>query len=294
MFRLITATVLALFAATAFAQTDSVYQDNIVLVVDSSGSMNDRLSGSNETRMDHAKRAIIQVLRQVPEDTNVGILTFEGTIVPLGPVDMTSISQRVNAIRPGGGTPLGEFTKTGADMLLAQREKQLGYGSYRLIVVTDGQAGDENKLDKYSAEVVARGIRLDAIGVDMRANHSLARTATSYREANDAASLNQAVAEVFAEVGSGSGNVSADEAFNELSGLTPEFAAAMFEGFRNSGNHPIGTSPPKPKQTAVASPQSSQAQQNQQNPANLMPMFIIIASGAVVLVIILIAIFARR
>ena len=55
-------------------------------------------------------------------------------------------------------------------------------------------------MDRHAPAVMARGINLDVIGVGMSATHSLAKMAHSYRKANDARSLERAVAEVFAEV----------------------------------------------------------------------------------------------
>jgi len=243
-------------ASNAIAQNnDKIYQDNVVIVIDDSGSMNDKMKGTRIEKMDLAKTAIIQVLDQIPEGTNVGIVTFNnGLIYELSPINMDVLTNTINGIKTGGGTPLGEYMKIGADILMLQRESQFGYGSYRLLVVTDGRANDENDMNRYSSEIVARGIVLDAIGVDMASDHSLSVSATSYRKANDPDSLRQAVTEVFAEVGGvGENAVSMDEAFAELQGFPENAAAALLGAFRSTGNHPIGTTPPAP-QSSTESP----------------------------------------
>tara|TARA_B100001778_G_scaffold330827_2_gene334051 strand:- start:16740 stop:17648 length:909 start_codon:yes stop_codon:yes gene_type:complete len=272
----------------AWAQNDEVYRDNVVLLIDDSGSMDDgmRSSTGREKKMDVAKRAIIQVLGQVPEGTNVGIVTFRRNVIyPLGPVDMNKVRQAVNSVQPGGGTPLGEYMKSGADMLLKQRQKQFGYGSYRLLVVTDGAASDERKMNNYAPEIVARGIILDTIGVDMSQNHSLASVSSSYRKANDPDSLQRAVSEVFAEVGgTGKGSVSLDEAFRELENFPEPAAVALVGAFRSTGNHPIGTEAPKPQQSARGSSSQSPAGGNAQS--NGIPGVVVgVGIGAIVLII---------
>lgn len=258
------ASVLIIFgvASNAIAQeNDKIYQDNVVIVIDDSGSMDNRMKGTRLKKMELAKTAIIQVLDQIPEGTNVGIVTFNnGVIYKLSPINMNTLTATINGIGTGGGTPLGEYMKVGADILMKQREAQFGYGSYRLLVVTDGKANDDRAMNKYSSEIVARGIILDAIGVDMAQDHSLARTATSYRQANDPESLKRAVTEVFAEVGGvGENAVSMDEAFAELQGFPDDAAKALLGAFRSTGNHPIGTTPAVPQPVESSSPSATSA-----------------------------------
>jgi hypothetical protein len=150
----------------------------------------------------------------------------------------------IDAPRPHGATPLGAYIKRGADRLLEARAKQFGYGTFRLLIVTDGEAQDQALVDRYTPEVMARGITVDVIGVGMRKNHTLATRVHSYRSANDPAALKRALAEVFAEVGSSRTDAAADaEAFATLAPLPAEVAAAMIQALSTSGNQPIGEKP---------------------------------------------------
>ena len=236
--------------STSLAQesAQTSFHDSIVVVLDASGSMEDLMGEANLTRMGAAKNALKTVLAKVPESTHVGILVFSNWQDEpwIGGLDSresnASLFAKIDAIRPGGGTPLGQFIKLGADRLLKDREKQFGYGSYRLLVVTDGQAEDANLLRKYAPDVVSRGIAMDVIGVDMAQDHVLASHARSYRRADDEASLTQAVSEVFAEV-SGDGQVDnfQEEAFELVQAFKSEMAFEIIGALANSGNHPIGT-----------------------------------------------------
>jgi len=58
------------------------------------------------------------------------------------------LKKAIDPISHGGRTPLGQYMKIGADALLAKKEKQHNYGSYRLLVVTDGEASDQRAVDK--------------------------------------------------------------------------------------------------------------------------------------------------
>ena len=83
--------------------------------------------------------------------------------------------------------------KRGADALLKAREKQFGYGTYRLLIVTDGEAGDPRLVESFTPDIISRGITIDVIGVEMPSRHTLATRVHSYRNANDPESLRQAI-----------------------------------------------------------------------------------------------------
>jgi len=230
----------------AWAPAAEMDRNNVVIVLDASGSMGDTMRGTLTVRMDAAKEALKQVLRQVPEDTNIGLLVFgsaqgrTGWIYPLGPRDDEVLARAIDLPVPRGGTPLGRFIRLAANRLLEQRREQSGYGTYRLLVVTDGEAGDPDLVEQYVPEVIARGITLDVIGVDMATTHTLATRAHSYRRADDPESLKQAVAEVFAEVSGQQSDAVGREAFGVLAGIPDELAAAMVKSLSSTGNQPIG------------------------------------------------------
>jgi hypothetical protein len=212
--------------------------------------------------MTAAKAALKQVLKNVPQTTQIGLLVFsaKGTdtdwVYPLGPRDDVKLTQAIDRLMPGGGTPLGRYLKKGADRLLEARAKQFGYGTFRLIVVTDGEADDQKEVDRFTPEVIARGITVDVIGVAMSQRHTLATRVHSYRSANDPASLQRAVAEAFGEIGGRGNDAVTTETFAELKPIPAEAAQAMLQALSSSGNHPIGERPPvKPEQVQRGSGQ---------------------------------------
>ncbi len=240
--------------AVARGEDAPTYHDCVVVVLDASGSMGERLR-SSERKMDAAKSALLTVLANVPASTWVGILVLpaDGWVYPLGPRNDGRIRDAVRSIRHRGGTPLAEYMKMGADRLLQERGKQFGYGSYRLLVVTDGEhTGRTGLVERFTPDVVQRGLVLDVIGVGMENRHTLAQYAHSYRSAMDKASLQRAIQEVFAEVSDRDDGVAGNEIFDLLEGLEPEAAAAMIEAYADAGNHPIGEAAPGAQPTPVA------------------------------------------
>lgn len=216
---------------------DALHADNIVVILDASGSMKDRFSHDRTlTKMDAAKAALREVLAKVPAETHIGLLVFSGAnvrddwVYPLGSVDMPRLIAAIDLPRPSGGTPLGKYIRIGANRLLAQREKQYNYGSYRLLVVTDGEASDARKVRLYTPEVLNRQIRIDVIGVDMKTEHMLANMVDSYRRADNPGELVAAVSQILAETTDAPGmDVSSEEVFEAIAPLSSEIALDLIQ-----------------------------------------------------------------
>ncbi|MFH1077353.1 MAG: vWA domain-containing protein [Pseudomonadota bacterium] len=245
-------------ACSCMAENDPFERNNVIIILDSSGSMSETMRDGVTIKMAVAKAALKEVLRQAQEDIQIGLLVFSSSnladpwVYPLGPRNDAELLHAIDLPEPGGQTPLGAYIKIGADRLLEQKAKQYGYGTYRLLIVTDGEANDQHLVDRYTPEVIARGVTVDVIGVNMITTHTLATQAHSYRRADDPDSLKTAISEVFAEVANSPADTNAAEAaFSEIAPIPDELATAMLRALAASGNHPIGETPitqqsPKP------------------------------------------------
>src|SRR5262245_20129987 len=120
-------------ASAQLTTASSADQDNIVVVLDASGSMKKQMQKVNKSRMDAAKEAVVAVTKDLPFTTNVGLLLFSSGNLkndwayPLKPVDQEALAKAINAPQPKLGTPLGAYLKKGADTLLKQRRSQHGF-----------------------------------------------------------------------------------------------------------------------------------------------------------------------
>lgn len=222
----------------------------VVVILDDSGSMKQPMP-SGLHRIDAAKQALTSVLGQLPTDTRVGVLALntrlnrDPWIVPMGKIGETDWRGRVESIRAEGGTMLGEFSKIGADALLKLRATDR-YGTYRLLIVTDGEASDPAVLSSYLPDILSRGLTLDVIGVSMASEHSLASLAHSYRSADDAESLTAAISEVFAETTGDDQNSQSD--FDLLKGLPDGVSEEIIKSLMVVNNEPIETVTLTPEQ----------------------------------------------
>jgi len=225
-------------------------RDHVVIVLDASGSMRDTMSSSDMSRMDVAKQALTKVVDQIDPNTEVGLLVFSdieganGWLYDLAPLDRQRLLAAIDRCQASGGTPLGAYLKLAADRLLQSRQTQRGYGTYRLLVVTDGEANDPELLGAYLPDVLARGVTIDCIGVDMVEEHALAKQVHSYRRADDPAALEQAVAAALGEVGASDATDDVSSEQYELAVALPEeTASAVLEKLTTPVSVPIGEGP---------------------------------------------------
>lgn len=167
---------------------------------------------------------------------------------------------KVGEMRPGGNTPLYRHVVAAANRLLAERTKNNNIGSYKLLVITDGYADNDdavlNEDGKFPdgsikpgvlKDVLSRCIMVDAIGIDMREDHPLKNQINgSYMRADDPDSLVKAVTKAVAEVGFSASPDVAEEAFKDVAEMPVPFALAAIKAITTFPNHPIGEQPSAP------------------------------------------------
>jgi Ca-activated chloride channel homolog len=179
---------------------------NFYFVIDGSGSMNDRPGGackgdqSHANKLAGAKWAVGQFMDNMPADVNLGLYVFDSNgqreVVPLGSNNRRAFMDAVDDVSGGGGTPLADAIRAGTNKLVTQYKKQLGYGSYRLVVVTDGDASGIPGAAKYATK---KGVPIYTIGLCIGNNHPLRDHSVSYQAADNFDDLAQALQETMAE-----------------------------------------------------------------------------------------------
>jgi len=177
---------------------------NFYFIFDMSGSMDESCSGKR--KIDGAKEAVSRFMKNIPDDVNIGLMLL-GTrtgdeyaeALPIGPGNKKEFLRIINSLNPSGRTPLGEALSASVDKITVQYKKQLGYGTYRIIVITDGeQTGID--LRQPCNNIAQHGfIGLYSIGLCMSSSHTLKKYSLSYRDANNYEELEQALIEATAE-----------------------------------------------------------------------------------------------
>lgn len=232
-------TLLILLTAIGMVSSPLAFAaQNVVVVVDDSGSMDEPMRKLGVRRIDAAKEALRIVLAKLSSDAQIGIVALNnGWILPLQQIDRSQVDAQIARIEAMGGTPLGAVLKAGMDELLKKRADQI-YGDYRLLVVTDGEANDQDFLLSILPDVMARGVTVDVIGVDMQSDHSLATEVHSYRRADDPDSLQVAISEALAEAEE-TDMVGSESDFEILEDFPVEFATVALAAMTTANNQPI-------------------------------------------------------
>lgn len=245
--------ILALVSTRAYAK------DTIVVVLDASGSMNEKVhvgAGGSVTQMELVKQALRRVVPEIKGDVNFGMVVFsagnlkDDWVYPTGRIVREQAVKAIDAPEPDAGTPLGDYIKIGADELLSRRAKSGNSGRYSLVVVTDGENTQGADPVAYVNEAKRKGLVVHVIGVNMTSEHSLAKavaanpTPGTYQNAADATSLSEALTRVTAEAPlTQTGSV--DPLLFEVTAPLPDkVAAAMVKTLAYYNNQPLGTPDP--------------------------------------------------
>lgn len=177
---------------------------NFYVVFDGSGSMKEpKCAGRFSHKIEAAQWAFHEFLAAVDPTVNLGLLVFDKggmrELVPLGPANRAAVETAVDAIRAGEGTPLGPAIRQAVLALREERQAQLEYGEYNIVVVTDGIADDMKAMKDAVKLCNQEGFQLHTIAFCIPGGSELKSGAASFRSADNPEELKAAVLGVLAE-----------------------------------------------------------------------------------------------
>lgn len=194
---------------------ENLLATNYLILLDNSGSMDSAECSNGRDKFSVAKEAIVSFVEALPRDSNVALMDFGhrggNLLLPFASVE--TVRAEIAAAMPGRtggqGTPLKQSLWDATDYMSKQAERQLWYGTYRLVIVTDGASGDGDPGSLAMEVVEKKPIEIHAIGFCLGEGHSLELPGyTAYYSAMDPASLGAALESVKAEVESFDGDFS--------------------------------------------------------------------------------------
>jgi Ca-activated chloride channel family protein len=199
-------------SAWPFMSTDEAPADlagnltarNFMLIFDGSGSMDENECAGASRKIDIAKQAVVAWSKSVPADANLGLYAFHASgtsTLPLSAGNRDGFMQSVMSIQAGGRTPLTQAMLKSFEALTEQGSRQLGYGEYTIVVVTDGIANDPDQLKNAVDTILDRTpITIFSIGFCIGSRHSLNQPGrTLYKSADNPEQLMTGLQEVLAE-----------------------------------------------------------------------------------------------
>ncbi|MBW4985561.1 VWA domain-containing protein [Mameliella sp. CS4] len=167
-----------------------------MIVLDDSGSM-----GSD---LEQAKAAVLEAVRMMDPNDRVGVLALNaGLVLPFETVEDAAdiLPGRLSPLRSTGSTPLGPALSAARDLLSEEAARSRSFGTYRIIVTTDGAADDPDLLVREVIETVNKTpVQVATIGIGIGRRHVLnAEGHTSYVAVDDVGKLAQALQAAVAE-----------------------------------------------------------------------------------------------
>jgi Ca-activated chloride channel homolog len=157
---------------------------NVLLVIDTSGSMGEQVPGTGDSKLDLAKRAAVNALGQFADDDRVGLWMFstelEGAadhreLVPIGPMKeqldagrprREVLRSRIEGLPPEGGTGLYDTSLNAFETVTRDVEPD---SINAVVLLTDGRNEDnngislDNLLPRLRTERGDRSVRLFTI-----------------------------------------------------------------------------------------------------------------------------------
>ena len=164
-----------------------------------------KCSGGN-TKEQVAKNALNNFVNQISDEDNIGLYIFDkfgaSERVALNHNNKSQILAEIEKSQANGNTPLRTSIAKGVRELAKQAGKQLEYGEYHLIVITDGEASGEKEkpVDVVSVSLDQTPIIIHSIGFCIDQNHSLNQPGkTIYKSADNPQELAKGLESVLAE-----------------------------------------------------------------------------------------------
>ena len=183
---------------------DNLTTRNFMLIFDGSGSMSENECAGASRKIDIAKQAVVAWSKSVPTDANLGLYAFHAngiSALPLTAGNRERFMQTIMNIRAGGKTPLTQAMLKSFQALTEQGRRQLGYGEYTIVVVTDGIANAPDQLKTAVDRILAQTpITIFSIGFCIGSHHSLNQPGrTIYKSADNPEQLRKGLQDVLAE-----------------------------------------------------------------------------------------------
>ncbi|MEO0911686.1 MAG: VWA domain-containing protein [Pseudomonadota bacterium] len=134
-------------------------------------------SGSMSAEMADAKAAVLSAAEQLPKGGKLAVLALNaGNVLEPTPVAdaQALLPDALRNVIADGNTPLGARMLDAYRVLSEEAALQRGFGTYRLVITTDGQASDAGALREAMVQILSGSpIEVATIGLGIGEGHPL-------------------------------------------------------------------------------------------------------------------------
>jgi Ca-activated chloride channel family protein len=189
--------------AATKAGSQQASSQNVIMVLDSSGSMAGKINGVR--KIDIARNAVRSIVGSLDPKVNLGLIAYghrrKGdcsdiqTIHRLGSSDRAAMSRAIQGLKPVGKTPLSDAVRAAAEQMKFTEEKAT------VILVSDGKETCDADPCALGKQLKAQGVdlKVHVVGFNIRRGEEVglqclaANTGGIYVSANNAGALNKAL-----------------------------------------------------------------------------------------------------
>jgi len=136
----------------------------VVLVLDSSGSMQRPVMGSSRSQQSVANNSAANAIEVLDPTDMVGVVSFANSprlVVPITKNDDPEhIQRRIKSINSGGGTNLAPAIRMASDQLLGIESK-----TKHIVILSDGESQNPETLPGLAQELGSKGIKISTITI---------------------------------------------------------------------------------------------------------------------------------
>ncbi len=136
----------------------------VVLVLDSSGSMRNKVMGSSRSQQAVANDAAAGAIDILDEKDLIGVVSFSNTarrVVRIGPNDQPETTRsQIASISSSGGTNMGPAMNMAGEML-----ESIDAGTKHIVLLSDGESQHTETLPAIAIELGKLGIKVSTIAV---------------------------------------------------------------------------------------------------------------------------------
>jgi Ca-activated chloride channel homolog len=179
---------------------------NYYVVLDGSGSMRKTQCSGNTNKIEAAVHALNDFVAAAPREHQLGLAVFDAQglseRVPLGGGNAAAMVESLAHVQADGSTPLHSAISLGYEKLTRQARRQMGYGEYHLVVVTDGHPdpASEDPRDVVNRILFESPVLLHTVGFCIGEDHVLNQPGrVFYAAADSPAQLREGLEAVLAE-----------------------------------------------------------------------------------------------
>ena len=161
---------------------------DICILIDISGSMDDRVQNSNKNRLDISKSSVIKFMKNINDTDNVSVIKFDyiaEEIIPFSngnkfKENFEDFSKAINSLKPKGGTNLYKALDTAYNIMKKNSKNKYK----RIVFITDMEYYEDINFKKLCQKSSEENIFITFLGISEQFNTQLVEQVAKMRGCN--------------------------------------------------------------------------------------------------------------